>query len=95
MIKVENLKTEEWPSGRAYLIAEELEETYRPKDMLLKADKKTKLGKLKYKKEQNPDNCDTSIGGLEVEYRKQISKDDKIATLVSAVGPFLWRDHRQ
>ena len=50
MIKVKNSRTEEWPSGRAYLIAEELEETFRPKDILSKADQKKKLGQLKYKK---------------------------------------------
>ena len=50
MIKVENLRTKEWPSGCAYLIAEELEETFRPKDMLSKAERNTKVGQLKYKK---------------------------------------------
>ena len=30
MIKVEHLRTEEWPSGCAYLITEEPEETFRP-----------------------------------------------------------------
>ena len=55
-IKVKKLRTEEWPSGCAYLFAEELEETFRPKDMFLKADQKTRLGQLKYKKGQNPDN---------------------------------------
>ena len=69
MIKVKNLRTEEWPSGRAYLIAEELEETYRPKDMFSKAEQKTNLGQLKYKKGQNPDNFSTAIGGLEIEYK--------------------------
>ena len=33
MIKVKKLKAEEWPSGCAYMIAEELEETFRPKDI--------------------------------------------------------------
>ena len=28
------------------------------------------------------------IGGLEVEYRNQLNKDNRIATLVSSVGPF-------
>ena len=38
MIKVKNLRTEEWPSGRAYLLVEELEETFRPKDMFSNSD---------------------------------------------------------
>ena len=88
MIKVENSRTDEWPSGHTYLIAEELKETFRPKDTFSKADQKTKLGQLKYKKGQNPDNFSTAIGGLEVEYMNQLSEDDKIATLVSAMGPF-------
>ena len=50
MSKVENSKTEEWPSCCAYLIAEELEETVRSKDMFSKAEQNTKLGQLKYKK---------------------------------------------
>ena len=70
------------------MIAEELEETFRPKDMFSKAEQKTKLGQLKYKKGQNPDNFSTAIGGLEVEYRNQPSEDDKIATLLSTMGPF-------
>ena len=56
--------------------------------MFLKAKQKTKLGHLKYNKRQNPVNFGTAIGGLEVEYRKQLSKDDNIVTLVSAVGSF-------
>ena len=88
MIKVKNSKTEEWPSGRAWLIAEELKETYRPKDMFSKTEEKTKVGQLKYKKGQNPDNFGTAIGGLKVEYRNQLNEDDKIATLVNAVGHF-------
>ena len=43
---------------------------------------------MKYKKGQNPHDFGTAIGGLEVEYRNQLSKDDKIATLVSAMRPF-------
>ena len=82
------MRTEEWPSGRAYLIAEELKEMFRPKDMFLKADQKIKLGQLEYKKGQNPDNFSTAIGGLEVEYRNQLSKDNKIATLVSTLRLF-------
>ena len=70
------------------MFAEELKETFRPKDMFLKADQKTKLGQLKYKKGQNPDNFSTATGGLEVEYRNKLSKDDKIAMLVSAMRPF-------
>ena len=50
MTKVKKSRTEDWPSGLAYLIAEELEETFRPKDMFSKAEQKTKLGQLKYKK---------------------------------------------
>ena len=80
------LRTKEWPSGRAYLIAEELEETFRPKDMFSKAEQKTKLGQLKYKKGQNSDEFSTAIGSLEVEYRNHLSEDDKIATFVSAMG---------
>ena len=40
MTKVEKSRNEEWPSGLAYLIAEELEETFRPKDMFSEADQK-------------------------------------------------------
>ena len=46
MIEVENSKTEEWPSGHTYMIAEEPEETFRPKDMFSKAEKKTKIGSV-------------------------------------------------
>ena len=60
MTKVKKLRTEEWPSGRAYLIAEEPKETFRPKDMFSKAEQKTKLGQLKYKKGQNPDDFSTA-----------------------------------
>ena len=53
MLNVENSRTEEWPSGCAYLIAEELEETFRPMDMFSKADQEAKVDQLKYKKGQN------------------------------------------
>ena len=33
-----------------YMIAEELGQTFRPKDMFSKAEQRTKLGQLKYKK---------------------------------------------
>ena len=56
--------------------------------MFSKAEQKTKLGQLKYNKRQDPNNFGTAIGGLEVEYRNQLSNDDQIATLVNAVGPF-------
>ena len=59
--------------------------------MFLKAKQKTKLGHLKYNKRQNPVNFGTAIGGLEVEYRNQFSKYGNIATLVSAMGPFMER----
>ena len=87
-MKVKNLKTKEWPSGCAYMIADEPKKTFRPKDMFLKAEQKTKLGQLKYTKGKNPDNFATAIGGPEVEYRIKISKEDTISTLLSAVGPF-------
>ena len=88
MIKVENSRIEEWPSGRAYLIAEELKKMLRPKDVFSKAYQKTKLGQLKYKKGQNPDNFSTGIGGPEVEYRNKWIEDDKITMIVSAMRPF-------
>ena len=88
MIKVNTNKNKEWPSGCAHLIVEEPEETFRHKDLFSKAKQKTKLGQLKYKKGQNRDMFSTAIGGLYVEYRNQLSKDDKIATLVSVVEPF-------
>ena len=56
-----------------------------PKDVFSKAEQKTKLGQLKYKKGQNLADFNTAIGCLEVKYRNQLSKDDKIATLVSAM----------
>ena len=56
--------------------------------MFSKAEQKKKVGQLKYKKEQNPDNFCTAIGGLKVEYRNQLSKDDRMTTLVSTVVPF-------
>ena len=46
---------------------------------------------MKYKEGQNPDNFSIAIGGLEVGYRNQLSKDDKITTLVSVMGPFMER----
>ena len=82
------MRTEEWPSGCAYLIAEKLEDTFRPKDMFSKSEQKTEVGQLKYKKGQNPDDFSTGIGSLEVEHRNHLSKDDKIATIVSAMGSF-------
>ena len=88
MIKVKNLKTKGWPSGCAYMVVEVPAETFLPKDMFLKAEQNTKLGQLKYKKGQNPDNFGTAIGGLEVKYRNKFTKYYKIATLVSAVGRF-------
>ena len=60
------------------MIAEELEETFRPKDMFSIAEQKITLGQLKYKKGQNPENFGTVIGGLEVEYRNQLSKGQQI-----------------
>ena len=56
--------------------------------MLSAAEQRMILGRLKFKKGQNPDNVATAIGALQVEYRNNISKEDKIVTLVSAVGPF-------
>ena len=73
------------------MIAEELKKPFRPKDMFSKAVHKTQLVQLKYKKGQNPDKFGTAIEGLEVGYRNQLSKDDKIATLMSAVGFLLER----
>ena len=45
---VKDLRTEEWPSGPAYLIVEELEARFKPMDMFSKAEQKTKVGQLKY-----------------------------------------------
>ena len=87
MIKVKILKIEEWHSGHAYMIADELEKTFRSTDMYSKADEKTKLGQLKYKKGHNPDNFSTAMKGLQVEYRNKFNKKGKIAALVSAIGP--------
>ena len=56
--------------------------------MFSKAERKTKLCQLKYKKGQNPDDFATAIGGLEVEYRNKFSKEDTISTPVSVVVPF-------
>ena len=61
---------------------------FRLKDTFSKAEQNTKLGQLKYKKRQDLGNFGTASGGLEVEYRNKLSKDDKIVTPVNAVGPF-------
>ena len=42
---------------------------------------------MEFKKGQNIDNFAVAIGALQVEYTSKISKEDKIVTLASAVGP--------
>jgi hypothetical protein len=81
------LKSKEWPDGLAYKVADELRKKFRPKDMLSKAEQRTKFGHLKFKKEQDPDNFATAIRALQVEYRNKISKEIRTATLVSAAEP--------
>ena len=87
MIKVNNSKTKELPSGCAYMIANELEKTFRLNAVFSKAEQKTQLSQLEYKKGYDPDNFGTAIEGLEVECRNKFNKEDRTATLVSAVGP--------
>ena len=52
MINIETSKTKEWPSGRAYEVADELKKRFRPTDIFLKAEQRTKLGQLNLRKEQ-------------------------------------------
>jgi hypothetical protein len=86
MIKVEKTKSEKWPSGLTYEVAEALKKKYRPNDMLSKAEQKTKLGLLKLKKDQDPDDFGTAIESLEIEYWNNFSKEDKVSALVSTAG---------
>ena len=39
-VKVAKTKTDEWPSGHAYVITEMLQKKYRPKDISSKASKR-------------------------------------------------------
>jgi hypothetical protein len=87
MIKVEKTKSEKWPSGLAYEVAKALKKRYRPNDMLSKAEQKTKLGLLRLRQGQDPDDFGTAIESLEIEYRNNFSEDDKVSALVSAAGP--------
>ena len=59
------------------MIADELKKAFRPKDMYSKAEQNMELGQLKYKKQQNPDDFGTAIGGLEVEYGKSSAKNTR------------------
>ena len=63
------MKTDKWPSGRAFAVMEMLLKKYRPKDILSKAHQKKKLMRLKLKNGQDPDEFGTAIVSLEIGYQ--------------------------
>ena len=85
MIEVENNKT---PSGLVFEMANLPKKKNRPIDMLSKVEANTKLGLLKLKIVQCPDNFVTAIKALEIEYGSNFTEDNKVTAVASSVGPY-------
>ena len=84
--KIEKMKTDEWPDGCGYLIADMLLNKYRPNDLLALGDQKTKLLELRLEPGQDPEELDDAIAELEIEYRKDVEESERFATVVRVAG---------
>ena len=77
--------TEDWPSGLLYKVIETKNEKYRPKDMTPRVMKKGEVNTVALKASKDPDNSGTNISSLKIEYKHNLSEEDKVAALVRGI----------
>ena len=81
ILKIEKMKTAEWPNNLAFEIIEMLNKKFRPNDLLVLGEQKTKLLGIKLEPDQDPEELADAIAELEIEYRKDISEEDRALVL--------------
>ena len=86
LVMIDSMVSEDWPFGGVDLVMETLDKKFCPKDMMPKADQRQRLGELILKKDKDPHDISLKIAALELEYNNKLTKEDKLATLLSVAG---------
>ena len=66
-------KTDEWPSGKAWLVFKELESRFAPDDDIAEMETEEELLKLRIKKNESPKDIDDSIAAISIKYGCKLS----------------------
>jgi Zinc knuckle len=81
---VSKAKTKEWPEGLAYLVAQELNKKFKPKDIISKVEMRQKLNQVSMKKGSDPAILIETLAAIEDQYDGigNIKESDLIAVVV-------------
>ena len=85
-VMIDSTVSEDWPWGHVDLTMALLDEMFWPKDTMAKAQQRKRLGELTMKDCEYPHGFGLNIASLELEFNNSLSKEDKLATLISAAG---------
>jgi hypothetical protein len=84
---VSRLKTKEWPNGLAYLVVKELNNKFRPKDIISKVEMRQRLNQVSMKKGSNPAVLFETLAAIEDQFSGigNLEETDFIAIVLDVV----------
>ena len=86
LVLLDSTVSDDWPWGRVDLAIALLDEMCCPKDTMAKAQQKKRFGELMLKDCKDPHGFGLKNASLELKFNDSLSKEDKIATLISVAG---------
>ena len=86
---IEKSKSEEWPSGQAWMVTKLLLKKYKPTDRISKSELDSDLMNLKLKVENDPATLFEAIAALEVQYEVELDLD-RVVPIMMRVSPELY-----
>ena len=79
---IELSKTDEWPSGKAWRVFEQLDEDFWPDTELAGIEMNDELQELRLKKTDDPRDLVHAIAAIEVRFKKKLSEDKRKETVL-------------
>jgi hypothetical protein len=73
----------DWPEGNANMIVKALMKKYSPQDLISRIEMKDELEKVSMKKNEDPSTLFNQIQALEIEFKKEVSLEDKLALILN------------
>jgi hypothetical protein len=82
---IEGSMTQQWPSGLAYLVVDALYKRYRPVDIIMRVEMRTRLNQVSMKTHEDPRTLFDQLASIQSAYndaKRRIDPDDLIAVVL-------------
>ena len=86
LVFIKDARTDDWPSGLACKIRKNLENKFRPSDVLAEAELTKKLMGPTFTKEEDSRKLGKRIAIIQSRYKAQVEEKEKISAVVNAGG---------